>query len=118
MSGSIREAYEHGKGPITVRGKAFIEGVEEDLEDSEASPSTEPRPKRPKKKVCPLPSTLTSAHAAVQAVHVIANLLFACMCHSASSAPNSMTALTNSCHWASSACYSRGACTSETAGTI
>ena len=39
MSGSIREAYEHGKGPITVRGKAFIEGSE-DFDESLPEPSS------------------------------------------------------------------------------
>ncbi len=53
MSGSIREAYEHGKGPITVRGKAFIEGTEESEDGSlEASSSAEPKPKQTRKKVC------------------------------------------------------------------
>jgi hypothetical protein len=51
-SSTIREAYEHGKGPITVRGKAFIEGSDESEEDeSEASTSTESRRKRPRRKV-------------------------------------------------------------------
>ena len=52
MSGSIREAYEHGKGPITVRGKAFIEGAEE-AEDSssEASSSAETKQSKARKKV-------------------------------------------------------------------
>ena len=52
MSGSIREAYEHGKGPITVRGKAFIEGTEE-AEDgsSEASSSAGTKQKQTRKKV-------------------------------------------------------------------
>ena len=53
MSGSIREAYEHGKGPITVRGKAFIEGTEESEDGSlEGSSSAEPKPKPTRKKVC------------------------------------------------------------------
>ena len=57
MSGSIREAYEHGKGPITVRGKAFIEGIEESEDgSSEASSSAESKPKQTRKKVC-LPRT-------------------------------------------------------------
>ena len=57
MSGSIREAYEHGKGPITVRGKAFIEGMEESEDGSlEASSSAEPKRKQTRKKVC-LPQT-------------------------------------------------------------
>ena len=53
MSGSIREAYEHGKGPITVRGKAFIEATEESENGfSEASSSAETKPKPTRKKVC------------------------------------------------------------------
>ncbi len=56
MSGSIREAYEHGKGPITVRGKAFIEGTEESEDGfSEASSSAETKPKPTRKKVCSSP---------------------------------------------------------------
>lgn len=52
MSGSIREAYEHGKGPITLRGKAFIEGGEESEDDSsEASTSTATKKSASRKKV-------------------------------------------------------------------
>ena len=51
-SSTISEAYEHGKGPITVRGKAFIEGSDEIEEDEpEASTSTDSRRKQPRRKV-------------------------------------------------------------------
>lgn len=54
MSGSIREAYEHGKGPITVRGKAFIEGTAEEENGSlEASSSAGTKQKQSRKKVGP-----------------------------------------------------------------
>ncbi|BDA50481.1 DNA gyrase subunit A [Coccomyxa sp. Obi] len=44
-SGGIREAYEHGKGSIIVRGLAFIEGVDADASTSAAAAA----PKRGKK---------------------------------------------------------------------
>ena len=52
MSSSIREAYEHGKGPITVRGKAFIEGSEDFDESLPGSSSgTESKRRTGRKKV-------------------------------------------------------------------
>ena len=58
VSGSIREAYEHGKGPITVRGKAFIEGSEDPDEILPASSSgSESKRRTGRKKVgCLLPA--------------------------------------------------------------
>ena len=51
-SGSIREAYEHGKGPITVRGKAFIEGSEDPDESlPESSSSNESKRRTGRRKV-------------------------------------------------------------------
>ena len=36
-SGGIREAYETGRGPVTVRGRAFIEGTSEASTSAPAS---------------------------------------------------------------------------------
>ena len=44
--------YEHGKGPITVRGKAFIEGSEDPDESlPESSSSTESKRRTGRRKV-------------------------------------------------------------------
>ena len=59
VSGSIREAYEHGKGPITVRGKAFIEGGEDPDESlTESTSSTETSKRRTGRKKVALLSTV------------------------------------------------------------
>lgn len=36
-TGGIREAYEHGRGAVTVRGRAFVEGAETDAASAGSS---------------------------------------------------------------------------------
>ena len=55
-SAGIREAYTTGRGPVTVRGRAFIEGAESPAPPSSSSPGGVPQ----RGFFCLIPSFLTT----------------------------------------------------------